>query len=173
MEIRESEKLILVMLADIHEKLGIDTLDPDFIRKAIHAGHNWALAWKYPGLFPDREEDDPPVVREVVDFLEMWSSIEESHQALDPAAKASILDGNLMPPIFRGFDGNHETEYLGVARFIVNYLERFEEFAGRDLNSHHSVVPRYRKMLEAFRPIWEKNAGHRTMNADELKQVLA
>ncbi len=173
MEIRESEKLILVMLADIHEKLGIDTLDPDFIRKAVHGGYNWALAWKYPGLFPDQEEDDPPVVGEVVDFLEMWSFIEDSYQALDPAAQASIQEGNLMSPVFHGFDGNHETEYLGVARFIVNYLERYEEFAGRDLNSHHRVVPRYRKMLEVFKPIWEEIAGHRTMNADELKQVLA
>ena len=167
MKIRESEKLILIMLADVYEKLGLDGVDPDFIREAIYSGNTWGLYWKYPGIFPEQEEENPPVVGEVVDYLEMWSFIEDSFQVLDGPTQAGIKDQkDLMSPVFHGFDGNNETEHMGVAIFMVKHLERFTEFEGRDMNSHCPMLPRYRRMLEVFRPIRETLAGVRQISVN-------
>ena len=90
MKIRESEKLILVMLAEIQEKLEIGGSDPAFIQEAICSGNTWSLYWKYPGIFPDPEEEDPAVVLEVVEYLEMWSFIEQAFQELDGPTQTEI-----------------------------------------------------------------------------------
>jgi uncharacterized protein YfbU (UPF0304 family) len=56
-------------------------------------------------------------------------------------------------PQFRGFDGNNESEYMSVASFLINDLERFEEFKGRSMNSHMPSIETYRRMLSAFEPM--------------------
>jgi len=48
MKLSDSEKLILVMLAEIHKHLGIEGgIDPDFVQEAIHSGNVWGLQWQY------------------------------------------------------------------------------------------------------------------------------
>jgi hypothetical protein len=49
MILTEPEKLMLVMLADIHEHLGIKdrSVDGAFVRAAIAGGHSWALSSEY------------------------------------------------------------------------------------------------------------------------------
>ena len=61
-EIRASEKLIIAMLCDVIEALGIkDSIDPAFVRAAVLDGDNWALKWQYPGML------DAEVVKEAPD----------------------------------------------------------------------------------------------------------
>ena len=54
---------------------------------------------------------------------------------------------------FQGFDGNYETEHMGVARFLINDMNRFERFKKRELNSHVPSVQRYGRMFRVFEPI--------------------
>ena len=56
-------------------------------------------------------------------------------------------------PRFNGFDGNNETEHMGVARFLIEDLERFSSFKKRDLNSHMPTLVGYRRMLRIFLPL--------------------
>ena len=63
-------------------------------------------------------------------------------------------------PKFPGFDANNEAEHLGIARFLIDDLERFSRFAGRELNSHAQSIDGYRRMLQVFLPMRETLVGH-------------
>ena len=111
MNLTNSEKLILIMLSDIYEKLGIDSssgIDPKFVKSAIFSDNTWGLEWEYTGIFSDKNEPTPPEVTEVVNFLDMWDFIERAYEKLDDAGKKELEDKVDSPfgkhVKFRGFD---------------------------------------------------------------------
>ena len=53
---------------------------------------------------------------------------------------------------FRCFDGNNEPHFH-IAHYIINDLERFSHFTGRELNSHHPSIEGYLRMYEVFEPL--------------------
>lgn len=169
-----SEKLIVTMLRDIYRHFKIQgDIDAEFVTNALLGGHNWGLQWKY-GL-ADVHEDSPRVVAEVVDILDMWSFIEEGYAALSEADKAKIAkEFEPFPPISKwpGFDGNNETEYLSVARFMVEDLDRFSSFEGRGgTNSHMPIIDLHRRMLAVFDPIRRTLIGVK-LNVSQLVQIF-
>ena len=156
MKLTDGEKLIVLMLTDLYEKLGVEgEIQPDFIKSAIFNDHLWAVPWKYSGI-PFERSDDPPVVREVVDILDMWSFIEHAYSELTEEQKEKLAK-DAAPfgenPRFQGFDGNNESEHMSTAMFLVNELERFQEFQGRSFNCHCPSIDGHRRMLSAFEPI--------------------
>ena len=49
-----SEKLILVMLSEIHEKLCIKNgVNTKLVTNAIYSQNTWALSWDLPGIVGD------------------------------------------------------------------------------------------------------------------------
>ncbi|MDP6709536.1 MAG: YfbU family protein [Alphaproteobacteria bacterium] len=161
-EISDGEKLLLMMLSEVHRHLGIeDGLEPDFIERAITGGHHWAMAWKYPGIF-HRMADDVPPIREVVEILTMWSLIETAYDKLSQKNK-DLVETEAAPfgehVFFRGFDGSLEVDHLRVAQVLIDDLDRFEAFKGRGLNSHAPTVEVYRRMLVPFREMRQGLAG--------------
>lgn len=64
---------------------------------------------------------------------------------------------------FRGFDGNHETEYMGFCRFLIDEQGKFQEqqqyFLKNDhLNSHMLMIDKYKRMLgvaENISDVWK------------------
>ena len=51
MTLTDGEKLILLMLTDIYDKLGVQgEIDPQFVRSAIFDNMLWGLSWKYSGI---------------------------------------------------------------------------------------------------------------------------
>lgn len=129
-------------------------------------------------LFHEDEEPTPPKVTEVVNYLDMWRFIERSfHQLSDPDKQRLAEEAGVfgVDPKFRGFDGNNEGEYMNIARFMIEDLNRFAEFAERDLNSHFPMVSTYRRMFGLFEPMRRKIGHHATMNSlgvDDLIQLL-
>ncbi|MDN7127721.1 YfbU family protein [Pseudidiomarina sp. 1APR75-33.1] len=175
MKISDGEKLIILMLSELYEKLDVEgEIEPDFIKSAIFSDQLWGIRWKYSGI-PFEESEDPEIVKEVVDILDMWSFVERAYKELGPEEKSQLNEeaspmGNA--PKFRGFDGNNETEYMGTAMFLVNELERFQEFQGRSFNSHSPSIDMHRRMLAEFEPI-RKTLGHgRPMSVDDLTKIL-
>ena len=75
------------------------------------------------------------------------------------------------PYEFHGFDGNNESEHLGVAHFLIEEMGRFTRFKKRDLNSHMPVVVAYNRMFEVFRPIRTTLIGRKLSEA-ELKEIF-
>jgi hypothetical protein len=172
--VSDGAKLILLMLCDLHKHLKVKgEIDPNFVTEAVTGGHYWGLRWRYSGILHDYE-DSETVVSEVVDVLDMWSFLESAYSNLSQKDKAQIEAeaGPLGKSVrFPGFDGNNETEHLGVARFLIDDLERFSSFKGRDLNSHWQSIEAYRHMLRIFGPMRENLVG-RTLSASEIITIL-
>lgn len=174
MKITDGEKLILLMLCEIYDKLGVDgEVDPDFIRSAIFSNNIWSIPWKYVGI-PFEEQDTPEVVKEVFDVLDMWSMIERSYEHLSEEEKAWVKR-EAAPfgkyPRFPGFDGNNESEYMGTASFVVNDLDRYEDFKKRDFNSHCPSIDSYRRMLSVFQPI-AKTLNFQPLSPQNIVDIL-
>lgn len=169
----DGERLILMMLCDLTEKMKIDgDFDPAFIRKAVIGGHFWALEWEYDGLFHGHS-DKPSRVKFVVDVLDMWSFLEEAMEKLSDADKAKVAESPMGSHVmFWGFDGNHESEYMSIARFLTEDMDRFSRFKTRGgTNSHSAKIGQYRRMLTVFEPIRAGLIG-RSMSAAEIAAVL-
>jgi uncharacterized protein YfbU (UPF0304 family) len=175
MQMTDAEKLILLMLCDIHEKLSIDgDIDAVFVKSAIYTGNTWGLKWKFTGVFDDTE-GAPPIVGEVSDILDMWSFIESCYAQLSPEDKKRVekeVPYHGKNPKFPGFDGNNETEHMGVAEFLIDDLERFSMFKGRDLNSHMPYsLAGYQRMLEVFLPL-RSVLMHAPFTADQIISIM-
>lgn len=170
----DGEKLIVMMLSQLFKHLKVKSeIDPDFLEAVIYGGHYWALGWEYSGLFHSHE-DAETVVTEVVDILDLWSFLERGFESLSKqdkdrvAAEAEPFGRHVK---FAGFDGNGESEHIGVARFLINKLDRFTEFKGRDLNAHMPTLGAHRRMLSVFEPLRSNLIG-RDLNAAEIIQIL-
>ena len=162
------------MLSELYEKLGVGgEIDPDFIKSAIFSDNLWGIPRKYAGI-PFDDSDDPPIVKEVLDILEMWRSIDRSYKRLSDGEKRKLeeaADPYGKESIFPGFDGNNESSYRGTALFIVNDLERFEELKGRDLNSHCPSIGAYKRMLPVYTNICQAH-GYEMLSVDHLAAIL-
>lgn len=171
----DGDKLVLTLLCQIIKQLKLKSdVDPAFVEEVIDSGHYWGLSWKYPGIYHGHE-DRAAVVSETLDIMDMWYFIERGYKGLSKkdkdrvAVEAEPLGKHV---VFSGFDGNNESEYLSVARFFIEHLDRFPEFKGRDLNSHMPSIDADRRMLAAFKPMREKILVGRDFNADEIIQLL-
>ncbi len=156
MELSKFEKLALIMLSDIAEKVGAtESVDPKFLREAIYSGNTWGIEWEYPGIFPNVTPKE--IVTEVANILDMWSFIEEA-------------GGEQFP----GFDGNRESTHASAAEFMTDQLGRFESLKGR---VRHGVLglDGYRRMYEKFESMRGGLANRHPprLIAPELAELLA
>lgn len=147
MKLTNAEKLMIMMLADIHiGSGGGGEIDADVVKAAIISDNAWAIHWAHP--FLEEGAKDPPHVSEVSDILQLWSLIESDIDGLNSKDQAALKKAVTGSAKFPGFDGNHESEHYSAAKFMVEKLDRFSEFAGRSLNSHMRSLDRYRRMLK-------------------------
>lgn len=173
----DGEKLITLMLTDVIEKLRIETdTNINLVRNVIYGGHYWALGWEMPGIFHGHI-DKRSRVSFVVDVLDMWDFLEAAFEKLSDDEKAQLAE--LSNPWgkhvrFPGFDGNYETEYMSIARFLVDDLSRFSRFRDRkhDMNSHHPTLDTYGKMYRVFEPIRKTLVFGKAMSVEQLAEVL-
>ncbi len=168
------EKLTIWLLTEIlKSQKGYDKRSVELIQEAIYGGHFWALDWELTGVLHDHM-DRREAVNLVVDTLDMWSFIEQAYKGFSAANKKRV-ETEVGPlgksPQFSGFDGNNETEYMGIARFLVEKMGRFSNFKGRDFNSHFPTVERYRQMTAKFEPMRVSLAG-RELSVSEVIELL-
>jgi uncharacterized protein YfbU (UPF0304 family) len=174
MKLSDGEKIIIALLADIHKSLKIEG-DSDIKRvmSAIYGGHLWGLKWDMTGLLHDYEAD-PDVVSQTCSILDMWDFIEFSFADLADGDKERVREANFGDdPKFSGFDANNEDHY-GIARHLIDEMDRFSNFKGRNMNSHSSQVGVYLRMAAAFEPI-RALTGTRPkvrMTADEIVSLF-
>lgn len=173
----DGEKLIALMLTDVIEKLGIKSdTDTQLVKNVIYGGHYWALGWEMPGIFHGHI-DKRSRVNFVVNVLDMWDRLEEGFEKLSDQDKARLENaaGLFGKDVrFPGFDGNNETEYMSIARFVIDDLRRFSRFQSRknDLNSHHPTLDAYAAMHQVFEPMRRTLEFGKAMTVDQLAQVI-
>ena len=172
MDISDKDRLILLMLSEIHEKLEINgEIDPKFVRASILNNQLWGLAWEYAGIFLNHKEN-PDVVNETTEILDMYRLISTSIKKFDDV-EIDQIKADAYPFSdyieYQGFDGNNDP-HLGVVEFLVRDLQRYDELQGREtLNSHsQSTLTRYRSMLNVYRNLTKPNYPSQGLNADQL-----
>lgn len=172
MTLSDGEKLILLMLCDLHKGLKIKNaeMEPDFVQETILNDHLWGFRWKYHGV-PLSRQPDPPVVKEVADVLDMWWLLEVGYKRLKPVERAGVDKAVGGKVKFPGFDGNNETEHLSVARYFVDQLGRWEHFKNRDLNSHAPLLQSYKRMLQEWAPV-RAALGNGNADAQTIIRVM-
>ena len=145
-----------------------DRKQAQFIANALGSGHLWALKWEYDALLHTIPEN---VAREVGNILTMWRMLAGGFERLSKSDKEQVISeaGPLDEELkFPGFDGNQEAAHLVVAMFLVEEMNRFQELAGRDLNSHWPRLDGYRRML----PVFDSVKGYAGMGKDNIIEVL-
>ena len=162
-KISEGEKLILCALQDLWKHKNVDVpdgIDLEFVCEMVSGRHEWALEWKYPGLFTGSFAD-PPEVSEVCDVLTMWNALERSNERLSDDDSKRVEDAASSPlGKFTGFCVNGEVEHYRAAKILIERLDTFERFKGRELNSHLPNLGVYRRMLGVFERLSpEQQAG--------------
>lgn len=163
----KEQRLMLLMICDLYKKPENREFDADLIAKAIVGGHDWAIDWKYGAIFPE-EPDSERDVSFVGDVLDMWKFIENGYSKLK-AADQSNFGKN---PKFVGFDGNNETNLMGIAQMMVDNLGRFDHFKGRSMNSHSHKAARYQRMLGKW-PDIRARLHDRDMTEDEIIELIS
>lgn len=170
------QRLIIALLCDLHREPSKREFRPEGIKlimEAIYGGHDWAIDWEMGGIFPDRIDSDAQVSF-VTDVLDMWEFIELAWSRMGADDRKKVTDAvpYLTKPEFIGFDGNNETDYMSIARMIVEVMNRFSTFKGRSLNSHSPKVDRYRQMLTRWSDI--RATLHKgDMSADQMIELLS
>lgn len=169
----DGEKMLMLMMGDLFKSLKIKEVNskPEFLEEVIYGGHYWAPKLDMQGVFHDHV-DNPEDVNHVVDVLDMWSFVEEAYERFDASQKAIIKQevGDQVGFVkFTGFDGNNESSQMSIARFLVEKMDRFQRFKGRDMNSHYPTYDNYRRMLAVFEPMRSRLMG----GGLNTKQVIA
>jgi uncharacterized protein len=174
MKLSDGEKLILLMLCDMYKAMKIKgNFDPEFIANTIYGNHLWGFDWEMQGI-PFESSQTPREVSETTNYLDMWRFIENGHKALSKKNKEQLAKdvGSLGKNVkFPGFDGNHE-RHFHIAHYMIDDMRhRFENFKGRELNSHHPSVEGYQRMYEVFEPI-RASLHNRELSLPELTAIL-
>jgi uncharacterized protein YfbU (UPF0304 family) len=173
MTLTDGEKLILLMLSEIHQKLGITGgIDSEFVKDAIYYDKLWSLSWQMSGI-PFQQTETPAVVKDTVDILEMWDTIEWTFENLSDTDKEKVRSAYGDRDVkFLGFDGNNEDHY-GTATFLVDKMGRFQRFKGRDLNSHMPSIDIYKRMYRVYQPIRSSVVPGVGLSANSVINILA
>jgi uncharacterized protein YfbU (UPF0304 family) len=169
----DGEKLIMLILADLLKKMKVEgDTDIDLVREIIFGGHYWAAEFEMQGIFHGHV-DKRETLSYVLDVLGMWDMIELAYERLAKADKAKVdKAAHGHPPKFIGFDGNNESEQLGIARFLIEKMGRFVRFKGRDLNSHSRTELFYRPMLRTYLEMRPTLVGADALGASQIIEIL-
>lgn len=158
----QAEKLQTLMLCEIYRALGIkDSFNPDIIEEAISSGNYWAINWQYSSISDD--EDTPDNVKFFLDTVDMYDILKYTYERFSDEEKgeisSSIARFNAKTTLdFPGFDGNNESEYLGIGH-MFKLMGRFDSM-NLTKNSHMPSVAIYRRMLDVFLPARAKDWTH-------------
>ena len=103
----------------------------------------------------------------------MWSRLESGYRELSKQDKGRVEEE--AAPLgkdvtFRGCDGNYESEHMGIARVLIDGLDRFSTFKGRDHNSHVPSIAASR-MLRVFEPMRPDLMGAE-LSASQIIDIL-
>jgi uncharacterized protein YfbU (UPF0304 family) len=181
------ERQMLMLQHQILAKLAGAELDDD---ADYHARQVDTLAGGYTGEYSDefialKAELSPRECELVWDILDMFRVLKASIAHVG-VREVELLDEHAVRALtFRGFDANDsfESRLLGYSRHLISagrwedLAEHFDR-AHEDGNSHFPALATYRRMLDAFQPIWKGKLGRGylpedlLLSVDELAQVL-
>lgn len=124
----------------------------------------------------ERSVDEQRTRSEVREILLMWSAIEDAyHQLSEDQRKQIELKAAPFGHTVRfiGFSANEEIEHCTAASDLINGLDRFDRFRGRELHSGVRCLDAYRRMLEVFKGISDTSPSRDLSVADMIDLLIA
>jgi uncharacterized protein YfbU (UPF0304 family) len=147
----------------------------------LNGGYTGEYPREFAGVQTELSRTDCELVW---DILDMFTVIKGSVAHLDQEAVQALGNAVEHALTFRGFDFNDplESRLASYAEYLIK-IGKWEALADRfdaeheGGNSHHRVLPTYRRMLNAFTPIWEHklaDRGHAGLHLTlvELQTIL-
>ena len=71
---------------------------------------------------------------------------------------------------FPGFDANNESAHFHTATVLIDKLDWWRRFKGRDINSHWPKLSKHREMLERMPS--RSEMSNKGLSSDQLRHVL-
>jgi len=148
----EAERLILINQYQILSMLTTDSHEKEYYdlgREALEEGYEQLYDEFLPSVAAPLSSD---VFHLVFDILDVYRTIHYYVINNPDDVEVTANPGST----FAGFDGNEETEYLALTRFVVNKMGRYDEQASLgsdDFNSHRPMVEKYQHMIEAWKSL--------------------
>ncbi len=159
------ERLSLINQFLILEKLCPE--EADYYEKnriALEQGYKAHYKTIFEHLWDEMSEES---TKEVLDILEMHRAITWSVADLD---KNNELKSKY---VFRGFDGNEESEQLSYCHYFIVNLERYQELVQNpeypDFNSHCNMLSKYRRMLAVWKE--EKEQYELRLTLEQIEKI--
>ncbi|CAH8216329.1 MULTISPECIES: YfbU family protein [Vibrio] len=105
--------------------------------------------------------------REVIDILEMYHAMQESHKMLADCDGKEVDQRRLQ---FLGFDIAREAQLVHYVRFLVDSEGLYKQFdkADHHFNSQMPMLDKYRRMLTT----WRNCPRQYHLSAAEFKQIF-
>lgn len=170
-------QLLLAARGDLPDEL----YDAENVKNTVEALEN-GYAGEYPRIFAGTEEDVTYEECKLVwDILDMFRVITYSIRKLgkDGWENTGVVNAEHYGS-FRGFDlqVDRESKLAGYVDFLVRtgrWEEQEEFIATNGGNSHSEMLPTYRPMLAAFKPIWRTATSRGAslyLSAEDIRRVL-
>lgn len=171
----KNERLLYLLLITIIREVSND-YDKESYNKKIEVLKN-GFSLHYNELFNQisSEEMTNDECKEVLDILDMYSSIIRSFHCLKNNG-IQLKELNENDVLFPGFDGNNENKQYLYADFFMYKLDRFKDVQDHllngDLNSHQSVLDKYRLQLKKWKSMKDSGKNVYQMQETELSELL-
>lgn len=167
MDLSKQERLFLYNQYDILERLNPEEAETyrnykTILQNGYKLHYSDMVEW-----FSDEMSEEASEL--VIDVLDMYSALLNSYENLQD--KEGVDERRIT---FPGFDGNHETTYLGYTRFFLNDLERFSELRQTGhggYNSHRQMVPKYRDMVDMWK-LKDPELRFSNLTKEEINEII-
>lgn len=164
----DGERTLIKLMGDLFAHVGSSTAQTDLMLNGLKTGNEWIVDLELGALLNKVPATSITDARFVLATLEMWDLFEHTLEGFDGEQMAAVLaetegeialreTGKTAPPRefkFSGFDSENETDFIKIADFIINTMQKFPRFKGRDLrcgrqgsSEHYLKKLKYHKTL--------------------------
>ncbi len=135
-------------------------------RKALECGYELEYDGLAEAVYEDSHCLSSEGCEEVLDILQMFSSLKDSYEALEDK---SGIDVNAMT--FRGFSGNDEGKQMAYAHYFCGKDGgRFTDLErGDNFDSHFPYLDVYRRMLRE----WHNSDNKYQLSKEDIARIAA
>ena len=167
MELSKKDRMMLYNQYEILKRLDTDNAEQYELYQYILTE---GFEYNYENIGPALSVVPYSVSEKVYEILEMLRCMTFSFDKLQDTTGLDREDY-----MFRGFDGNGETDYYSYAKWLIKSNDKYQEFKDCEFNSHSKILPIYEEMLERFGELamTRKNGIHSAnLSADELNYII-
>lgn len=177
----DGEKTLIKLVGELSRYIGAPSDKIDVLLEGFSSGNHWAVDMEMGYLY-NSASTSPEDVPFVLSVLEMWDiferafeSFSEEDQALvlaDEPGEQELRKKGKQPEsreiIFHGFCATTESDLVNIATFLIEKMNRFPRFKGRNLSFNKKTYKSHEMKLIYFNKLRPTLIGRLPL-PDEVK----